>query len=203
MKIALSKREQRVVFSIAGLALLIGWLYTAYIVGPLTREAARLGREVRSARARLASLEAVMTQEPKIRGQFQQWDEKVKVLRSQLPAQEELPAVIELLSDLATESQVKIQAIFPQRSLNEKDDAKSGKSDSADPGVYKDVVIQIDALAGYHQLGTFLSLVESGRRPMRLSSLRMAGDSKDPKRHHVKILIRAYFATDSLASRQS
>lgn len=205
MKLALSKRERRVILSIGGLTLLTGWVYAAYIVGPLTREAARLGWDVQSARAQLAALETVMSHEPALQTQYRQWDDKVKVLRNQLPAQEELPAVLDLLSGFAAKSQVKIQAIFSQRPTEEAQGAKSAKPNAppADPVVYKDIVIQVDALAGYHQLGRFLSLVESGGRPMRLASLRMAGNPKEPKRHHIRMLIRAYFSTGGSASNPS
>jgi len=50
MKLLLSKREQRVLAAAGALALVIGWVYAAYIIGPLKREADKLGREVKASR---------------------------------------------------------------------------------------------------------------------------------------------------------
>ena len=65
--------------------------------------------------------------------------------------------------------------------------------------MYEEVLIQVEALAGYHRLGAFLSAMESGDKLVRVSSLHMVGNPKEPKHHHVKLLLRAYFATSGLA----
>ena len=141
-----------------------------------------------------------MVNEPTLRAQYGQWDEKVTSLRALLPPREEESVVLERLSNLARQTQVKIQAMFPQRSAD--GTAGSGKSGAdkgppapAQPVVYEDVLIQIDAAAGYHQLGTFISLVEAEERPMRVSSLRIVANPREFKRHSIKLLIRAYFST--------
>ncbi len=200
-KLTLSKRERKVIVLVGTLTLVIGYVYVALILGPLGREMASLGQRVRDARQQVRALEAVVVNEPALRAQYAQWDEKVTVLRSLLPPRDEESVVLERLSNLARQTQVKIQAIFPQRSKDEqagstKPAATSQESSSTvEPAVYEDVLIQIDASAGYHQLGTFLSLVESEGRPMRVSSLRIVANPKEFKRHNVKLLIRAYFST--------
>lgn len=203
MKLALSKPERRAILAVGSLALVIGWLYAAYLVLPLQREARRLAQEVQSARQRVGTLEAAVANEQSLRAQYQQWDEKVQSLRVFLPAQEELPAVLERLSALANQTQVKIETIFPQRSPGDRKPAEGSSGKSAPtqpgPGAYEEALIQVEALAGYHQLGAFLGAVESGDKPVRVSSLHMVGNPKEPKRHHIKLLLRAYFATSRLA----
>jgi Tfp pilus assembly protein PilO len=199
-KPALAKRERQVLLLVGGLSLVIGYVYVAYILGPLSRETAELGAKVRSARDRVKALEVVMANEPALRAQYGQWDEKVASLRALLPPRADESVVLERLSNLARQTQVKIQAIFPQRAADDKagggrSGAGKGPSPLAQPAVYEDVLIQIDASAGYHQLGTFISLVEAEAYPMRVSSLRIAANPKDSKRHTVKVLIRAYFST--------
>jgi len=191
-KLTLSKRERKVIALVGTLTLVIGYVYVALILGPLGREMASLGQRVRSARQQVRALEAVVVNEPALRAQYAQWDEKVSVLRSLLPPRDEESVILERLSNLARQTQVKIQAIFPQRS---KDEQAGKPSSNAEPAVYEDVLIQIDASAGYHQLGAFLGLVESEGSPMRVSSLRIVANPKEFKRHNVKLLIRAYFST--------
>lgn len=193
MKLALSSRDQRTLLAGGGLALLVLWVYGAYILGPLMRNASRLGQQIQQARDRLSALEAATANEDALRKQHEQLTQTVTSLRSLLPAEEELPSLIETLSDLASQTQVKIQTIFPQRPVGGQEPGAGATA--LTPVVYKEIPIQIDALAGYHQLGAFLALVESGSKPVRIASLRIAANPREPKRHNVKLLLRSYFAT--------
>ena len=195
----LAARDQRTILLVGVLGLIILYAYVRFIVGPLGREAVNSGQKVRSAREQLKALEAATANETTLREQHSQVEQTVKSLRTLLPVEEELPAIIGLLSDLANQAQVKIQTIFPQRSVQTPEEltaaVKSGGSAAQQPVVYREIPIQIDALAGYHQLGVFLGLVEGGKNPMRVSSLRISANPKESKRHHVKLLLVAYFAT--------
>ena len=195
MKLRFSVREQRTLLIVVVLAVSTVWMYLAFIARPLMRESNELTKRVTIARDQLKALEIATANEAALKEQHRQLQETVKSLRSLLPAEEELPRVIELLSDLASQSQVKIQTIFPQRQAETLEEPNNPKSESKEPLVYKEVLIQIDALAGYHELGTFLSLVESGEKPMQVSSLRISSDLKESKRLHIKLLIQSYFAT--------
>ena len=197
MKLGLSMLEQRTILIGGALAVLVFWLYGVYMVGPLMKEAAGLGEHVRLAQDQLRALEMVTANEAAIQTQHRQMSDTVKSLRNLLPAEEELPSVIELLSNLAGLARVKIQTIFPQRSAPAAEGgSEEPKTDAAaEPPVYKDVIIQIDAQAGYHQLGMFLSLIESSSKPMEVASLQISADPNDPQRHIIKILLRSYFAT--------
>ena len=200
MKWTLAKREHRMILIAGCLTLGIGWVYAAYVVGPLIRNGAQLKGQVLAARQKFTTLQAALGNEASVRQQYRQAQEKVKALRSFLPTQGELSAVIGRLSDLASQTQVSIQSIFPQRPVGDEASrtdagAGKGKSAAAQPAVYEEVVIQINALAGYHQLGAFLSLVESGKQPIRLANLHLSPDPRDTQRHHVDVLVRSYFAT--------
>lgn len=195
MKLNVAKQDLRTLGLVGGFGLMFLWVYVGYIVGPLFREAGTLGNKVRSEREELKMLRAATANEAAIREQHRQLDETVVSLRSMMPPEEELPSVIELLSDLATQTQVKIQTIFPQRPLVETGGTQDAQA--AEPVVYTEIPIHIDAQAAYHQLGTFLSLVESGAKPMQLSSLRISGNPKDPRWHNVSMVILAYFAVET------
>lgn len=197
MKLSLSGRDQKTIAVGALLAILVLWVYFTSIVGPLVRAGGNLIREVQQAREKVKTLEHSTANEETLRQQHQEVTQTVSSLRRLLPPEEELPAVIELISTLANQSQVKIQTIFPQRSLGGLDSVSAAAGGAPAPVYYKEIPIQIDALAGYHQLGSFLSLVESGEKPMRVASLRISANPKESKRHSVKLLLRSYFATTS------
>ncbi len=192
MKVRLSRREQRTIAVLVVLAIPILWLYGIFLLG-MGRELVGIELRLREAKDQLRGLQAVTNNEASLKEQERQVTQSVLSLRGLLPGEEDLPAAIERLSDLANQTQVKIQTIYPQRPVTADQTAK-GKV-KAGPVVYKEIPIQIDAVAGYHQLGAFLSLVESGKRPMRVGNLRISGNPRDPKRHVVKLLIRSYFAT--------
>ena len=110
-----------------------------------------------------------------------------------LPAEEELPVIIERLSDLASQSGVKIQLVMPQRPLQGgAGGAVPQPSAPSSPALYKEIPIEIDALAGFHQLGTFLSRIELGEQAMQLRSLRISQNAKTSRRHLVKMTLVAY-----------
>lgn len=198
------KRELQVMVLIGLLGVGILYVYFLYIFSPLSRAAATVGREVRAAQEKLRTLEAVTANETALKEQYRQVDDTVRSLRKAMPIEAELPSVMEFLSSLASKTSVKIQTIFPQRpsgpsSLQMLQQAKDGKKD--EQTVYKEIPIQIEALAGYHELGTFLSLVETGERPMQVANLRISSNPKEPRRHQINLVIRSYFATgDDTAS---
>lgn len=195
MKGSLSGRELRSLLLILFASVIFFFAYLSLLT-PMRRRGAELEQQVRSARDRLRILEAGTANETALHTQYQQMDQSVASLRSLLPSDEELPTVIQTLSDLASRAQVKIQTIFPQRQGGTSpESATMLAGPSASPAVYKEVLIQIDALAGYHQVGTFVSELEAAKKPMRIANLRISGNPKEPKRSHVKLLVRAYFAT--------
>ena len=196
MKLGLSTRELRTVLIGGMLGIVVLYVYAAMILTPLWREASSTARRVSDAQAQLAALRQATTNDTTLREQHRSLQEAVIALRGQLPSEEELPAVIEFLSGLASQTQVKIQTIFPQRPVNALDDrllAGSGKA-AAELMVYKEIPIQIDAQASYHQLGTFLALVEASDKPMQVATLRISGNPKEPRWHNVSLSIVTYFA---------
>ena len=194
-----SPREQKTLALVIGLGLVTLWMYFSFIVSPLIREIGDLGRQVRDAREQLKVVRVSTANETTLRDQQRQLQEGVGSMQQLLPSEEELPAVIESLSDLAGQSQVKIQTIFPQRpgsdGAGRKDKDKGPAGEPKQPNIYKEVMIQIDALAGFHQLGSFLSRVEQAEKPMRVAGLRITLDPKETKRQRVKLLLQSYFTT--------
>jgi len=194
MKIALTQREVRALLLGGFFAILTLWVYGAYLVRPLWGEVTKLGLEVRDARSQLSGLRQATTNETNLREQHRQLQEAVTTLRSLLPVEAELPTVIDVLSGLARQTQVKIQAISPLRPLGDLNVLEADQSTDT-PSVYKEIPIQIDAQANYHQLGTFLNLLESSGKPMYVSTLRISSNPKDVRWHNINLVVLAQFVT--------
>ena len=197
MPLNFSARETRAMFLIGLLGLVILWVYLTYLIVPLQHQAADLQQQVQAAREKMRGLEAATANATATQEQYRQLEKNVESFRAMLPPEEELPAVIALITDLASQAQVKIQTIFPQRAVVAPQPSlgKIGADQQppSEPSALKDILIQVDAVAGYHQLGTFLGLIESQPKPMRVASLRISANPRESKRHLIKLLIRASF----------
>lgn len=203
MKLAAPKREQQALVGAILCAGVVLWVYYAYLLNPLSREVARLGQAIQANGTKLQFVQQSVGQIPQLREEYRRLSESLKSIQTALPSEEGMPTVIERLSDLASQTGVKIRTVFPQRTLESLGTLAGASSPSAatkppavkPPELYKEIPIQIDALAGFHQLGAFLSRVESGAQPMQLKTLRINGDPKEPRRHTMKIVLTAYFTT--------
>lgn len=196
MKLPGSKDAQKTLVVVVLLGVLLLWLYLAFVVKPLWVSIARTGTQIRDSRRELQFLEQAIAQEPQLRQEETQLRGKLEHIQTALPPESAMPSVMEFLSDLASQTDLKIRTIFPQRTLESVGLTASGVPAAANkpPELYKEVPIQIDAIAGYHQLGAFLSRVESRAQPMELKSLRISGDPKEFRRHNMKVVISAYFS---------
>jgi Tfp pilus assembly protein PilO len=181
-------------FILAGLVFV--WAYVAYVIQPLMASASDLDQKIRSGDTELRHIQQALAQEPKLQREQEELTEAMRSLRTVMPAEQELASIIEQVSAMATHAGVKIQTIFPQRSLESfKVVAGLDEKRPQQSKLFKEIPIQINALAGYHQLGAFLNRVEQGKQPMYLKSLRITTNPKELRRHTVEVVIIAYFAS--------
>jgi len=197
MKRLTSKRELQIAVSLIAMTSTCSWIYYTHLVRPWTQKIIRLGQEIRTTTVLLEHFQQALSQEPQLREEHQLLTQKIQSAQTVLPPEEEMPTLIEFLSDLAGQTGVKIKSIYPQRIL-EGVGVISSSSETPPAAetsqLYKEIPIQIDAIAGYHQLGTFLSRVESNARPMQLKTLRITNNPKEHLRHAMKVVLTAYFA---------
>lgn len=183
------------------LAAIFPWGYYAYVLMPVVRTVWRMGQEVQTLRSHMHDVEQAIVQEPQLRQQYRQLSGDVQRVLTMLPIEAELPAVIERVSDLASQTGVKIQFVSPQRPPQDSPvSSGSQPSSTSRPTLYKEIPIDIDAVAGFHQLGTFVSRIELGEQPMQLRALRISQNPKMPRRHLVKMTIVAYALSSSMSS---
>ena len=159
-----------------------------YVLRPLARSVSTLNQQVREAAKQVQQLEQLVAQAPDLRQETIRLQADVEGLRRKLPSEDELPLVIERLSELASQTGVKILSIFPQRSVQ----PAASRATSTASTLYKAVAIEIDALSGFHQFGMFLSRAESGEQPMEVTQLRMGRSDRELRRHTIKLVLLTY-----------
>lgn len=197
MKPGQSKRDQQAVLGVIA-AIAVGLVvYYAYAIKPLLARMAAVTKDVQNTDAQLKHISQMVAEMPRLRETHDKLAASLKLLRDNLPSEERLPAIIEFLSDLASQTGLKIQTIFPQRSFETLGAASGSEPAAAQSSeLYRGIPIQIDALAGFHQLGAFLARVESGGQPVQLRSLRVSGNPRELRRHNIKLVLLVYFESE-------
>lgn len=100
------------------------------------------------------------------------------------PSQREVARLLENLSGIAGESDVRIIAIRPSRR-----DQTAGEEEGQ---IYQEIPIEIVAKSGYHELGQFLQKLESGERFIIIKDIEVCRDPQDIKRHDVRLTASTY-----------
>ncbi|MFH1799009.1 MAG: type 4a pilus biogenesis protein PilO [Candidatus Omnitrophota bacterium] len=101
-----------------------------------------------------------------------------------IPDQKDLPEFLEELSSVAESSNVKILSITPS-------DLKPLVKESGS-AYYREIPIVITAKSGYHELGYFISDLETSKRFITIAGLRMRYNPKTPRKHDVKMILKTY-----------
>ncbi len=179
--------KRRLLVGLVALASLVLYAYVLYLLQPLARGVIHLNQQVREVSRQVQQMEQSVAQATSVQQEYSSLETRVAQLREQLPSENELPTVIEWISELASQTGVKILSIFPQRF------AQPLEPDTqVSPRLYKAVALEIDALSGFHQLGMFLSRVESGGQSVEVKQLRVSHSERELRRHNVELILLTY-----------
>jgi Tfp pilus assembly protein PilO len=182
----------------------IGWVYYAVVFMPLFRGVAQAARETAATGKQLHQIRELLAQEPQLRQEQAQLTQALDALRPALPKEEDLPSTLQALSEAASQSGVRIQTIVPQRSVETfgpaaAPAAKKTRAPAASPSppLYRQIPIQIDAAAGFHQLGAFVTRMESGPQALRVTTLRVTSEkAKEFRRHQITLTVLGSFSAE-------
>jgi len=179
------KDKKTQVMILAGLLCVLALIiYVSYILAPQVErvfgavgKVSKVGSDLKIAQDNIANI-------GKFKNNLAAYEEKVDRYEKMLPAQQEIPALLESLSDIAKNSNVKIVGIMPI--VGKGDKAKTRSQ------IYKEIPILINAKSGYHELGKFLSNMENADRFMKVSDIQIKSNVSSPKKHDVEILVLTY-----------
>jgi len=101
--------------------------------------------------------------------------------------EEELPVLLQRISELANEKNIRIMQIQPL-SLPQ---AKETQGQSQLPGL-KPILVDIDLLCGYHSLGGFLSDMGDLSVPLSVERLNIQPSSVNPMQQNTQLVLRTY-----------
>lgn len=176
------KKTQKALFLafLAALALIfyLNFLLKPQIIRVMNAATARnkAGRDLKNAEEDIAKL-------PGYKTDLASYEEKVGRYEKILPAEQEIPGLLESLSNMARSSGVKIVEIRPVM-------PKDGALQKGD--IYQEMPILITARSGYHELGSFLSSLEGSDRFMKVVDIAIRIDKASPRKHNVELLVITY-----------
>ena len=181
--IDLKDRKTQIMVLTGLLSVLAAIVYVSFILAPQIErvfgavgQVQKVGSDLKEAQDNIANI-------PRYKNNLATYEEKVDNYEKMLPAQQEIPTLLESLSAIAKDSGVKIVGIMPVVTKDGK--VKKGQ-------IYKEIPILISAKSGYHELGKFLSNMESADRFMKISDIQIRSNLASPRKHDVEILVLTY-----------
>jgi len=113
-------------------------------------------------------------------------EKEIVQLEERLPEQLEASLLIDTLKDITRESKIQFVSIEPKNIKKyEQTDQKQ---------VYLELPIMVRLKCGYNELSDFIKKIESSKRLMKLSDLRIHGNPQDMWGHDVEVTISTFSA---------
>ena len=182
---SLDRNKPQTIIFIALASLLTAIVYLYFILGPQIRALTAVLSRTGKVSAELKSAEALIAQKDSFRKNIEAFREKVDYYEKRLPAEQEIPSLLENLSAMAKRSNIKILGITPVQTPPNDQSSQKGK-------IYKEIPILIGAKSGYHELGSFLSSLEDADRFMKVVDIEISANKMTPKKHDVDLIVCTY-----------
>lgn len=139
-------------------------------------QASKIGADLKEAQHNIDNI-------PKFKTNIAAYEEKIDRYEKMLPTEQEIPALLESLSGMARNSNIKIVGIMPV--ITKEDKTKKAF-------VYQEKPILVNAKSGYHELGKFMSNMENADRFMKVSDIQIKTSSQSPSKHDVELTVLTY-----------
>lgn len=178
----LKDNPKQAIIVVAGIAIAVAYFYVKFLLLPQIHGAARSFKKANTMRSEVKTAENDIAKIDKLKKEISAYRSKIEVYERMLPVEQEVPKLLESLSTMANSSSVKIVGITPLASRQEE----------SPENIYQEIPIMISAKSGYHELGKFLSDLESSDRFMKVADIGIRENSSSVKRHDVELLVLTY-----------
>ena len=176
------KNKQQVMLLAILISIAVLYVYLAFLLLPQIRDAFDKYSKAKKARLDVGGYELDISKIDGLKKEAQLYRSKIDSYERMLPAEQEVPKLLEDLSEMAKRSGVKIVGITPVQS---KDASTAGR-------IYQEIPILINAKSGYHELGKFLSDLEGSARFMKVANIKIKANLTSPKKHDVELTVMTY-----------
>lgn len=163
--------------------ILIVILYLFFIFIPKVKVVLKNLSQAGEMKAKIIKTEKAWANRAQIEQKITQTDEKIRNYEKELPGKKEIPQVLRYLSDSARKLNVKITEIKP---------AEEEDGFAQENLIYSSVPISLKAECGYHELGRFVSELETADRFMKISDIKILANPYNEDRHYVRLTVITY-----------
>ena len=182
-EVELDDTKKKTLLAYAFLLLAVIVAYFNIFLKPSITTIHKLVPEVHTLKADIKSVEDNLRFEETLKTRLEKSRVKMTEYEEEVSREKELPMLLENLSEMARESNVKILGIKPLTGEVES---------SATKGVYQEIPILITAKSGYHELGKFINKLENGPRFMAVRDISIKGNRASSKKHDIQFTVYAY-----------
>ena len=179
------KKNEIMAFVIVACIIIIVGYYFIFL-SPLASKFTSLLHKTSALQSTINTAELSINSMPKIKREIEELKSREGFYSNKLPREEEFPAVLEDLSNMAQNSGVKMTKILPMK------DSGISVKENADLDIYRQKAILINAQCEYHQLGAFIAELENAERFMEISDIVIQAGRVNPKRHNVQLIVKTF-----------
>ena len=174
-----SVREKFLILGFGGLVLvsLDYFLWLSPVIKTLTQSVPAYS----AAERELQDLKDDKKNESEIRGRLERLQKDLEEREKGVESADQIDGLLENLSKQAARSGVRITSLNPLESPS-----------PAKGSFYSALPIKIDATAGAHELGSFLSNLETGDTPFKIVDLKISENPANQKKHLVEMSVETY-----------
>lgn len=167
------------------LAALVVVVFITFLLMPqIWRVTETIGRTASMA-SDIAAAEESIARLGAFRKNIEAYKTKVDFYEKRLPGEQEIPSLLENLSAMAKNANIKIIGIMPAPVTPKEGAAKRDR-------IYKEIPIVITAKSGYHELGIFLNNLENADRFMKVVDIDIKANRAMPVKHDVELIVCTY-----------
>lgn len=180
-----------------------------FVTVPSLRKLGELNTETGNLRENIRKSQSLIANKAQMESRLAALQQKVKDYKAALPPYSDMPNILQDISDIASESKVKIAKIEPLKAEQQgaaasvngpgrpQEKAVSGKTEL----MYIEMPIKIEARGGYHALGKFINDIENAKNIMAIGDMEISSDSDDMHNHNVRLLVVAYILREETPAR--
>jgi len=185
-----NQKQLRILAAVPAVVGLFFWLQ--FLILPQTRSAGRLGSELTALRGKVERMQRDLGHLPEMEKKRDELAVRTSVPVVSAPPEEQLPDLLDKIAQFARTARVRVVTLRPKQDLAKVQVGPSG---------YLEIPLELEATAGYHQVGRFLDQLEQSDSLVRLRELEIH-PGKEMWDQEVKMLLLVFLAPEPEASKK-
>jgi len=157
------------------------------ILRPQILSLSKINARIKELNQKVISTKTDLSKEQEIKKRLEKLKKEAVFIKDQIIFEEGISDLIDRVSKMANKTDVKIIKIFPLK------DPKAKELLNSDLGRFYPLILSLELSSGYHQLGKFLSLLESYERFLKTEEISIIGETSDLSHHRVKLTLWTFF----------